>query len=139
MKKKEVYVMNKEPSRSELNKNRLRPHFPKWSSYRVNALGAADQLITRHLEYHALGITSEQKQQAYQALFRTHLTPETLHEVRTALNSELVTGTDRFKTEIERALGRRLQPKPRGRPRKPSDINLPKERHDEQLSFVENL
>ncbi|CAG0990183.1 hypothetical protein MTYP_02241 [Methylophilaceae bacterium] len=105
-----------------------------WTSYRTNALGAADQLITRHPEYHALGITPEQKQQAYQALFRTHLAPETLHEVRTALNSELVTGTDRFKAEIELALGRRLQPKPRGRPRKPSDINLLQERCNEKLS-----
>jgi putative transposase len=110
-----------------------------WTSYRANALGAADELITRHPEYQSLGITPEQKQQAYQALFLTHLTPETLHEVRAALNSELVTGTDRFKAEIETALGRRVQPKPRGRPRKQSDINLPKERRNERLSFVEQL
>ncbi|MDZ4098125.1 MAG: transposase [Methylophilaceae bacterium] len=77
----------------ELNPVRARmvkhPEDYKWSSYRANALGATDELISQHTEYQSLGITSEQKQEAYQALFYTHLNPETLHEVRTALNSEL--------------------------------------------------
>ncbi|PKO54324.1 MAG: transposase [Betaproteobacteria bacterium HGW-Betaproteobacteria-2] len=127
----------------ELNPVRARmvkhPEEYKWSSYRANGLGATNELITQHPEYQSLGITPEQKQKAYQALFHTHLAPETLHEVRTALNSELVTGTDRFKAEIEMTLGRRVQSKPRGRPRKQSDINLLKERDNEKLSFVENF
>lgn len=115
------------------------PEDYQWSSYRANGLGATDELISRHSEYQSLGITSEQKQEAYQALFYTHLDPDMLYEVRTALNSELVTGTDRFKAEIETALGRQVQPKPRGRPRKQSDMHLLKERRNEKLSFVEEL
>jgi hypothetical protein len=68
--------------------------------------------------------TAEQKQEAYRALFRAQLDPETLAEVRTALNGQLITGTGRFKAEIETMLGRRVQPGMRGRPRKPMETEL---------------
>jgi putative transposase len=36
-----------------------------WPSYRHNALGQADELVTPHLEYRRLGKTAEECQAAY--------------------------------------------------------------------------
>jgi putative transposase len=80
-----------------------------------------DQLMLTPL---VLGATAEQRQEAYRALFRAQFDPETLAEVRTALNGQLITGTGRFKTEIEAMLGRRVQPAKRGRPRKQVETEL---------------
>lgn len=113
-----------------------RPGDYKWSSYRTNAHGAKSELLTPHSEYEALGVMPEQKREAYRALFQSQLDPDTLAAVRTALNSELITGTGRFQAEIEAMLGRRVQPGQRGRPRKQIETtNLSKEKNNEQLSF----
>jgi putative transposase len=100
------------------------PEDYKWSSYRANAHGVRDELLTPHVEYQALGAIAEQQQEAYRALFRAQLDPETLAEVRTALNGQLITGTGRFTAEIETMLGRRVQPGMRGRPRKQAETNF---------------
>lgn len=99
-----------------------RPEMYGWSSYRANALGAEDGLVIPHPEYEALGMTAEQRQEAYRALFKGQIEAETLTELRAALNQELVTGGDRFKSEIELALNRRVSPGQRGRPRKLDDV-----------------
>jgi putative transposase len=41
----------------------------RWSSYRANALGAHDALVTPHACYYALGRTPEQRRAAYRARF----------------------------------------------------------------------
>lgn len=109
------------------------PQAYKWSSYRANAQGLEDSQLTPHVEYEALGPTLESRQAAYRHLFTAHLDPETLAQVRAALNGELVTGTGRFKAEIETMLGRRAQPGKRGRP-KLANTNGSREKKDEQLS-----
>ncbi len=108
-----------------------------WTSYRSNALGANDVLLTTHTEYEALGTTPEQRQQAYRSLFQVPLEPATLNQLRTALNHEQVTGGDRFKTEIEKALNRRAQLGQRGRPRKRIDAVILKESAHEKPSLME--
>ncbi|MBA3695608.1 MAG: hypothetical protein H0W85_02305 [Methylotenera sp.] len=40
------------------------PQDYKWSSYRANALGAKDELLTSHTEYEALSTTPEQRKAA---------------------------------------------------------------------------
>ncbi len=47
-----------------------RPGAYRWSSFRANALGQDDALITPHPLYYALGRTRESRQAAYRALFR---------------------------------------------------------------------
>lgn len=42
----------------------------RWSSYRSNAMGIADALITPHAFYYALGRTPAGRQAAYRALFQ---------------------------------------------------------------------
>jgi putative transposase len=47
-----------------------RPGAYRWSSYRANALGREDALVTPHALYYSLGRTREARQAAYRALFR---------------------------------------------------------------------
>ena len=49
-----------------------------WSSYRANALGKEDGLVTPHAHYYALGRTATARRSAYRAMFR----PETLRSPR---------------------------------------------------------
>jgi putative transposase len=86
----------------------------RWSSYRANALGQHDLLLTPHPEYLALGNHTQERQAAYRALFDTHLDAVTLAEIRDATQKGWALGNDRFKDEIERLLQRRARPLPRG-------------------------
>ena len=54
-----------------------RPEQHRWSSFRANALGHNDPLLTPHAHYCALGRDTESRQAAYRALFR-HSTPARL-------------------------------------------------------------
>lgn len=58
----------------ELNPVRARvvaqPGLYRWSSFRANALGKYDSLLTPHAHYCALGRDAESRQAAYRALFQ---------------------------------------------------------------------
>jgi putative transposase len=86
----------------------------RWSSYRANALGQHDPVLTHHAEYLALGPSSPEREAAYRALFEVHLDIKTLMEIREATQKGWALGNDRFKDEIERLLQRRARPLPRG-------------------------
>src|SRR5487761_1927210 len=49
-----------------------RPEQYRWSSFRANALGRIDPLLTPHAHYCALGRSAESRQDAYRALFAVH-------------------------------------------------------------------
>jgi len=104
----------------ELNPVRARmveaPGDYKWSSYRNNGFGQADTVITPHEQYLMLGNDKDQRSQYYRELFRHHLDDKQLHEIREAVNQELVLGNGRFKDEIEQVLQRRVRPGKPGRP-----------------------
>ena len=106
----------------ELNPVRARmastPRAYRWSSYRAHVHGTADALVSDHPLYRALGRSAETRQNAYRALFRTALEPEFVAALRAATNGGWALGGERFKREIADALGRRVAPLPRGRPRK---------------------
>ena len=89
-----------------------------WSSYRAHALGAADGLVQDHPLYRALGGSPAERQKAYRALFRQALEDGFVSEVRAATNGGWALGSPRFKRRIAKALGRRVTPLPKGRPRK---------------------
>jgi putative transposase len=88
----------------------------RWSSYRFNADGATDKLITTHEQYARLGATPEERQQGYRELFRSELDSSELAEIRNAANCGWPLGSERFKEEIEAALRRAARPPKRGRP-----------------------
>ena len=105
----------------ELNPVRARmvrkPGNYPWSSYRANAEGAADPLLTGHALYRALGATSKGRAKAYVALFRDALPAEFVGALRHATNGGWALGGDRWRAKVERVARRRAAPLPAGRPR----------------------
>lgn len=94
-----------------------------WSSYRYNALGQEDALVTPHAEYINLGKTPEERQSAYRALFKARIADKTLTEIREATNRAWVLGSSHFKEQIGRQLNRRAVPLPKGGDRKSEAFN----------------
>ena len=92
------------------------PREYRWSSYQYHAEGKANPLLKAHSIYQQLGGTAEARQQAYRALFRHHLSGETLDTIREATNKAWVLGSDKFKNRLAKKLDRRVAPLPRGRP-----------------------
>ena len=92
----------------------------RWSSYRRNALGENDSLITSHQVYSNIAQDEAERQAAYRALFRHELDAEAIADIRLALTQGQPLGKGRFLETIERMTGQRREAKPRGRPRKQS-------------------
>jgi putative transposase len=101
------------------------PGHYRWSSYRANALGHANSLVTPHERYDALGIDASQRQLVYRALVGDVISDVTLDEIRSATNDGWALGGKRFRDEIAALLARRTQPAIRGRrPRKKDVIRI---------------
>lgn len=89
-----------------------------WSSYRSNGQGMASTLLRPHSLYSALGRSDEARCGCYRALFRVHLEPALIDEIRQATNGNFVLGDARFGAAIEAMLQRRVTPGKAGRPEK---------------------
>ena len=102
----------------ELNPVRARmvihPSEYHWSSYRHNALGELNNLITPHGEYERLGLTREDKFKCYQELFALDLEQVVIDEIRENTNKCWVLGNKEFKSIIEQKLNRKSAPSERG-------------------------
>ncbi len=85
-----------------------------WSSYAFHTHGEVNPLIQDHPLYLDLGQSDKERRDAYRALFEEHLSEATLQAVREATNKAWVLGDEKFKTEIQTALQRRVKPLPRG-------------------------
>ena len=95
------------------------PAHYRWSSYRANAQGQVDRLLTTHDRYRGLGRNSSERQAVYRDLFRNVLEPDELKQVRAAWLTGTPLGNDRFRTDIERVLKTKVGQAHRGRPKKP--------------------
>lgn len=93
----------------------------RWSSYRANAHGEVDALISPHAVYHAIGLDEVGRQATYRELFRHELEPSLVDDIRRATNGNFLLGETRFAEEVASALGRRVTPGKSGRPRKPAE------------------
>jgi putative transposase len=93
------------------------PAHYRWTSYRCNALGQSNPLLTPHDLYRGLGRSAAERQKAYRELFRAALARPAIEDIRLALNQNQPLGTGRFLDEIERMTGQRREARPRGRPR----------------------
>lgn len=89
-----------------------------WSSFHANAGGQESTILTPQEEYLALGKTREERLAAYNALFNNGTNDSTLHEIRSATNSNLVLGNAAFQQKMSDLLGRRVSPGKVGRPAK---------------------
>lgn len=98
-----------------------KPDAYPWSSYRANALGERDPLVSLspHSLYLALGANPQDRQAAYRDLFATQVDAELLRNVRSCLQTGTPLGNDRFRAQVGQALGLRVGYSARGRPRKP--------------------
>lgn len=106
----------------ELNPVRARmveqPGDYRWSSYRHNALGQVDALLTSHFLYEGLDTDAMQRCAAYRSLFSVQADPVELQAIRTATETGTILGNDRFKENIEATLKRRIERLPHGGDRK---------------------
>lgn len=93
----------------------------RWSSYRSNALGLGNNLLTPHPLYLSLGADEKERQSVYRALFRPQLDGDAIDDIRLALNQSQPLGNERFYQHIQQMTGQRREGKPRGRPRKSSE------------------
>lgn len=91
----------------------------RWSSYAANAQGYADPIVTPHPTLAELGATATQECAAYRELFRQHLTPGLVDEIRQVTHSGLVLGTPRFQQQVAELLSRRTVRGTPGRKPKP--------------------
>jgi putative transposase len=105
----------------ELNPVRARmvrsPRDYRWSSYRANALGAADPIVRPHALYLTLGRSAAERRESYRALFRERLAEAFIEDLRTATNGGWALGDEAFRRRIAKAAKRRAGPLPKGRPR----------------------
>lgn len=100
-----------------------------WSSYQVNGLGVASKLCSPHDLYLSLGNSKQERLTNYRSLFKSYMDGELLAEVRHALNTGLVLGTEKFRSEVEAISGQRLRhlkpgPKPTYRRQVENDSGL---------------
>jgi putative transposase len=91
-----------------------------WSSYRSNALGEPNPVLTPHPDYIALGACDSDRRRQYRRLFDSRLDEQAVAEIRAATNGNYVLGSQRFQEQIEKAVGRRVTPGKPGRPRRPA-------------------
>jgi putative transposase len=105
-------------SAADAGTSRSRAADYRWSSYRANALGASDALLSPHALYLALSADDDARRAAYRELFRATLDEKPLSNLRLALKQDQPIGNDRFYREIEAMTGQRRVVRRRGRPRK---------------------
>jgi len=94
------------------------PREYRWSSYRANAEGKDDELLTLHERYLALGRTTAQRQDAYRELFRAHVDEDEMKKIRAAWQTGTPLGNDYFKEKVEKKLKTKVGQDRRGRPSK---------------------
>lgn len=89
-----------------------------WSSYRANALGHYDALITPHYMYYSLGQDDATRQTQYRSLFTGQIDEMSLSQMREATNRAWVLGSEHFKQKIANQLNRRSDKLAKGGDRK---------------------
>lgn len=94
------------------------PNLYPWSSYRANAEGRTDRLLTPHDLYLRLASENVQRRQAYRDLFEYELEPEALESIRRATNGNFALGDIQFVKYAVDVLARYVAPRSGGRPRK---------------------
>jgi len=92
------------------------PRCYPWSSYRANADGIRDTLVTPHAEYLRLADDDPKRLVAYRELFESPLSSARLDEIRKATNGNFALGDTAFRTDLRLLVGRRVTPGRAGRP-----------------------
>jgi putative transposase len=94
------------------------PTHYKWSSYAAKVIGKKDPVVDDHPFYLSLGENAQERQKAYAEYVLGTVPEYELKLIRDALQRGQLTGSDRFRAQIEKKLGIRLSNKKPGRPKK---------------------
>ncbi len=78
-----------------------------WSSYSVNAHGEDSDILTPHAVYYALGTNKPNRIEAYRQLFCEELETRLTDKIGMHTTSGYCLGSDDFKREVSKMLGRR--------------------------------
>ncbi len=92
------------------------PGHYRWSSYRYNAQGKNECIVTEHPIYTDLGKTKTARCANYKDLFKAHIDSEELKSIRAAWQTGTPLGNDHFREKIERKLKTKIGQARRGRP-----------------------
>jgi putative transposase len=95
-----------------------------WSSYGSNVLGASDPVVVPHAQYLALGQSSEQRAQAYRALFQRDIDPNVLRDIRAYVQQQRALGSPVFQSWVEATFGRHAKVRPAHRPRRQVEVEV---------------
>jgi putative transposase len=90
----------------------------KWSSYKANAQGKKNPLITPHEAYKNLARGDKKRMEKYAALTKTGVSDEVSTDIQDAWQTGTPLGTDKFKKMVEKKLKIKVGHAKRGRPRK---------------------
>ena len=88
----------------------------RWSSYRANALGEHDALVTPHPVYQSLGASHHVRQSVYRAGFADALQSDAIEAIRDATQYEWALGDAAFRARVAIRTGRPTERKSLGRP-----------------------
>jgi putative transposase len=94
-----------------------RPRQYSWSSYRCNAEGRTDPLVSQHSLYRGLAREENERQGAYRTLVKATMDAQTIDTIRTCTNKGWALGSGKFQSKIERVAERRAAPMSKGRPK----------------------
>ena len=88
-----------------------------WSSCRLRVLGD-DHWLDSNPCFEALGQTASERRVRYREFVEQAIPADELRLIREALQRGQLTGTDRFAEEVEEVIGRRIERRGQGRPRR---------------------
>lgn len=94
------------------------PELDRWSSYHHHAGIESSPLVSDHSLYWALGNTPFERQSNYRALTAEGLSGKTLAALQQHAHSGWPLGGEAFLTQLGRHAVRRVQPLPKGRPKR---------------------
>jgi len=99
------------------------PSAYRWSSFRANAYGVPDCLVTPHEVYRRLAADERERQAVYRDLVSQAIPQDELTAIRLYAQRQRALGTTKFQAQIEKQLGRRAGLGSPGRPRISSSDN----------------
>lgn len=94
------------------------PSLYRWSSYRCKTADIVDKVVDFDQLYLSLGDTKIERQNAYKGYVNGTIPELELKLIREALQRGQLTGSERFRDQIEKKIGIRISNQPQGRPRK---------------------
>jgi putative transposase len=94
------------------------PEKYRWSSYRANALGEDESILSPHRLCQQLGADNAKWQSSYRELFTDVLDCEVMGHIRASVQTGTPLGNNKFKADVEKLLGTKVGQARQGRPRR---------------------